>query len=75
MPLRSVLSPEKQAPVHAIELEEIEGVQEGARFVLPPAENLEQGHAPLIAAYCFPIDQAGAHLEVVHGLHDQAEAG
>jgi hypothetical protein len=35
---------------------------------------MEGSHATLVAAYDFPVDQAGPHLEVVHGLNDQREA-
>jgi hypothetical protein len=35
---------------------------------------MEGGHASLVTANNLAVDQAGAHLEVVHGLHDQREA-
>jgi hypothetical protein len=38
------------------------------------AELLEDGEAALVAAHGLAVDQAGPHLEVVHGLHDEREA-
>ena len=35
------------------------------------AEQLEVSHSLLVAAHDFAVDQAGAHLEVVHGLRDE----
>ena len=39
------------------------------------AEYMEGSHAPLVAALHLAVDQAGAHLEVVHCRHHQREAG
>ena len=35
------------------------------------AEQLERSHALLVAAHHLAVDQAGPHLEVVHGLDHQ----
>jgi hypothetical protein len=51
-----------------------EGVEESPRLVAATAQNMEGGYAPLITAHDLAINQAGAHLEVVHGLDDQREA-
>jgi hypothetical protein len=39
------------------------------------AEYMEGSHAPLVAAHHLAVDQAGAHLEVVHSLNDKREVG
>jgi hypothetical protein len=49
--------------------------RERLRLVLPAANHTEDGQAILIAADGLTIDQTGSHLEVVHGFHDQREAG
>ena len=37
-------------------------------LIAASAQHMEGSHAPLIAAHRLAVDQAGAHLEVVHGL-------
>ena len=37
-------------------------------------QDVEAGKSPLIAAHHLPVDQAGPHLEVVHGLDHEREA-
>jgi len=38
------------------------------------AKELEGSHALVVAAHNLAVDQAGAHLEVVHGLDHEREA-
>ena len=45
--------------------------EEGVHFVTTPAENVEPGEPALIAASHLAVDQAGPHLEVVHGLNHE----
>jgi hypothetical protein len=55
--------------VCAVQLQQVEGIQEGSVLLPALAELLEDGQASFIAAHRFAIDQAGPHLEVVHSLH------
>src|SRR4051812_38680603 len=55
----------------AVQLQQIEGVQEGVRLVPALAQRREDCQAALIAAHDLAVDQARAHLEVVHRLDDQ----
>jgi hypothetical protein len=61
--------------VGAVELEQVEGEHESAGLVPPLAQDLEHGQAALVAAHSLAVDQAGPHLQVVHGLDDEREAG
>ena len=47
----------------------------GGGLIPALAQELENGQAPLIAANDFPVDQAGPHLQIVHGLDHEGEAG
>ena len=60
--------------VGAVQLQQVEGVEEGARLVPPAAERLEDGQTPLVAAHDLAVDQAGPHLEVVHGLDHERDS-
>jgi hypothetical protein len=46
----------------------------GGGLIPALAQELENGQAPLIAANDFPVDQAGPHLQIVHGLGHEKEA-
>jgi hypothetical protein len=59
--------------IEAVQLQQIEGEQEGTRLVPPATERREDCQTPLIAAHHLAIDQAGPHLEVIHGLDHQRE--
>ena len=59
--------------VRPVQLQQIEGVEEGGRLVATPAEDIEPGESALIAAAHLAIDQDRAHLKMVHGLHHQRE--
>jgi hypothetical protein len=50
--------------LEAVQLQQIEGEQEGTRLVPPLTERREDCQTPLIAAHHL----LGAHIEVVHGL-------
>ena len=54
--------------VRAVQLQQVEGVEERPRLVPPVAEQLEGSHPLLVAAHHLAVDQAGPHLQVVHGL-------
>ena len=62
------------AQVVAVQLQQVEGVEERLRLVPAVAEQLEGGQPPLVAAHHLAVDQAGPHLEVVHGLDHQRVA-
>ena len=44
------------------------------RLVATAAQDVEPGQPALVAADDLAVDQAGAHLEVVHGLDDERKA-
>jgi hypothetical protein len=44
--------------VGAVELQQVEGKEEGIHFVAPPAENVEPGEPALVAAHHLAVDQA-----------------
>jgi hypothetical protein len=52
---------------------EVEGVQEGFDLVAAPAQDVEPSQPALVATHDLTVDQAGPHLEVVHGLDHQRE--
>ena len=62
------------AQILAVEFEEIEGEEEGVRLVATAAQDVEPGQPALVAADDLAVDQAGADLEVVHGLDDERKA-
>ena len=57
--------------VRAVQLEEVEGVEERLRLAPSVAKQLEGGQPPFVTAHDFPVDQARPHLEVVDGLDHQ----
>ena len=59
----------------AIQLQQVEGVEERLRLVPPMAQELERSHSLLITTNDLAIDQAGPHLEVIHGLDHERVAG
>jgi hypothetical protein len=59
--------------IRAVELEQVEGVEEGVRLVAAAAPVVEPGQAAVIAAHRLAVDQAGTHLEV-HRLDDQRKS-
>jgi hypothetical protein len=61
------------AHVGAVQLEQVERIEEGFDLVPPPAQDIEPGEPALIAADHLPVDQAGPHLEMGYGLDDQRE--
>jgi hypothetical protein len=63
------------AEVRAVQLKQVEGVEERSRLVPPVPEHLEGGRTLLVAAHNFAVEQAGPHFEVVHGLDHQRETG
>ena len=58
----------------AVEFQQVEGIEEGDRLVPAAAQDVEPGEPALVAADHLPVDQAGPHLEVVHGLDHEREA-
>ena len=60
--------------VYAVKLEQVEGVEEGDCLVAAVAQDVEPGQSALVAAHHLAVDQAGPHLEVVHGLDHEREA-
>ena len=57
--------------VLAVQLQQVEGVQECFGLVPPVTEQLEGSQPPFVTAHDFPVDQARPHLEVVHRLDHQ----
>ena len=62
------------AQVGAVQLQQVEGIEEGVHLVPAAAQDVEPGEPALVAAHHLPVDQAGPHLEVVHGLDHEREA-
>jgi hypothetical protein len=56
------------AQIGAVQLQQAEGVEERLGLVPPVAEQLEGSDAIVVATDDLAVDQAGAHLEVVHRL-------
>ena len=66
---------ERLAPqVGAVQLQQVEGVEERRCLVAAAAQDVEAGEPVLVAAHHLAVDQAGPHLEVVHGLDHEREA-
>ena len=57
----------------AVQLQEVEGVEESLRLVPPMAQKLG-GQPTLVTAHHLAVDQARPHLEVVHGLDHERVA-
>jgi hypothetical protein len=57
-----------------VQLQKVEGIQEGLGLAPAMAEQLKGGHAFLVAIHDLAVDQAGPHLEVVHSLGHQRVA-
>jgi hypothetical protein len=62
------------AYVGAVQLQQVERIQERLRLVLTVAQNMEGSHAPLVAAHDLFVNQAGANPEMVHGFDHPREA-
>ena len=58
----------------AVQLQQVEGVQERLGLVPSMAQKLERSHSLLVTAHHLAVDHAGPHLEVVHGFHDKRVA-
>jgi hypothetical protein len=54
-------------------LQQIERIEKGVRLIAAPAQDVKPGKAALIAAHELAVDQAGPHLEVIHGLNYERE--
>jgi hypothetical protein len=55
----------------AVQLQQVEDVEERAGLVAPVAEQLKGSPAFLIATHHLAVDEAGPNLAMVHGLHDE----
>jgi len=53
------------AQVYAVQLQQVEGIEENDRLVAAAAQDVEPGEPALVAAHHLPVDQPGPHLEVV----------
>src|SRR5262249_5300874 len=60
--------------VVAIELDQIEGVEEYASVSALVANKIERGHAVVVASYRFAIDDARARAQARQRFDDQREA-
>ena len=60
--------------VGAVQLQQVEGIEEGVDLVAAAAQDVEPGEPALVAAHHLAVDEAGPHLEVVHGLDHEREA-
>jgi hypothetical protein len=68
---RGLTDPDRLTPqVRAVQLQQVEDVQEGPRLVPPVAEQLEGSHSLRITTHHLAVDQAGARFEPVHRLDD-----
>ena len=47
------------AQVGAVQLEQVEGIEEGDRLVAAAAQDVEPGERALVAAHHLPVDQPG----------------
>ena len=62
---------ERIAPqVAAVQLDQVEGVQEHVPVMLVVADTLKRCEPVVIARDGFPIDDAGARAQAGQGLHD-----
>jgi hypothetical protein len=59
--------------VRAVQFQKVERIEEGLGLVPAMAKQLESRYALLIATNDFTVDQAGAHLEVVHSLDHEGK--
>ena len=50
------------AQVRAVQLQQVEGVEERLRLVPPVPEHEERSHTTVVAAHNLAVDQAGPHL-------------
>jgi hypothetical protein len=65
-------NPERlSAKVRAVQLQQVEGVEDCLGLVPAVAKQLEGGHPLLVATDNCAVDQAGAHFKVVHSLDRQ----
>ena len=62
------------AQVGAVQLKQVEGVEERDSLVAAAAQDVEAGEPAFIAAHHLPVDQARPHPEEVHGLDHEREA-
>jgi hypothetical protein len=58
------------APVLAVELQKVEGIEEGLPIIRPAMQLLEHGYAGLIATDCLTIDRRGCRRQRRHGRVD-----
>ena len=63
------------AQVVAVQLDQVEGVEEDARVMAPLAYAIEARHAVVAAGDRLTIDDAGARWQHCHGLAYEGEAG
>jgi hypothetical protein len=64
----------QRAQVNAVELDQVEAVEEHCTIIPAPAQGLERRNAVLLAAHRLTVDQAGAHFERCHSGPDEREA-
>src|SRR5215469_10008969 len=60
--------------VVAVQLDQVEGVEEGVTVMASVANTVERRHAVVVASNRLPIDDAGARAQACQRLHDQREA-
>jgi len=56
--------------VVAIQLDEVEGVEEYALVSALVTDEIERGHAVVIAGHGLPVDDSGTRAEAGEGLDD-----
>ena len=61
--------------VIAVKLQEIEGNEEDLRVVTAMPQLVKARHPTLVAAHRLAVDQAAAHLQLVHGPDNERIAG
>src|SRR6516165_8583491 len=59
--------------VVAIQLDQVEGVEEGVTVMASVADTVERGNAVVVASNRLPIDDAGARAQASQRLDDQRE--
>jgi hypothetical protein len=62
------------AEVIAVQLDQVEGIEEDAAAMAPIPHSLEAGNAVVAAADSFAVDDAGACAQTGEGVDDQREA-
>jgi len=62
------------AQVVAVQLDEVEGIEEDALVSALVPDEIERGHAVVIAGDSFAVDDAGARAQACQRLDDQREA-